>query len=439
MNEAMSRPALIRQFFAGSAAFLALPVSAIITGPILARALGPEGRGIMAALLVPVSLANLMLTMGLPESINWHIARGRISHLDAVRLALVGGVVSGVLGSAALVFIGPWLLKGDARTYLFQYDLLAITLPVTLSIAALRGIVYGGQGFRFINTEQFVGVGLRLAVLIGLFVFGLLNPTLAVWTTVLSGIFASASLIPALLRTTEQTATTVRVTEVLRYARSTALGTIGGFLIMRIDQFLMTPIAGAEQLGYYAVAVSLAELPIAAARVVAKLIFNSGRDTSQFAPQACRLSLLVLLPACGAAILLAPYVLPLIFGENYAPAVPMAQVLFISISANVVEYLLSTGLNSIGYPGRNSLLQVCGAVLSVLLIALLVPRYGGLGAAWATTVAYIVQAFATILVFCKATGVMFSDCVWPSRREILTLYSTHSIFPRKVREGASKL
>ncbi len=417
----MSRPALIRQFFAGSAAFLALPVSAIITGPILARALGPEGRGIMAALLVPVSLANLMFTMGLPESINWHIARGRVSHVDAVRLALVGGIVSGLLGSAGLVLIGPWLLKGDARAYLFQYDLLAITLPVTLSIAALRGIVYGGQGFKFINTEQFVGVGLRLAVLIGLFVFGLLNPTLAVWTTVLSGILASASLIPALLRTTEQTATTVRVTEVLRYARSTALGTISCFLIMRIDQALMMPIAGAEQLGYYAVAVSLAELPTAAARAVAGLIFNSGRDASQFAPQACRLSLLGLLPVCGAAILLSPYVLPLVFGKDFTPAVPMAQILLIGTGANVVEYLLGTGLNSIGYPGRTSLLQVWGSIVSVLLIVGLVPRYGGLGAAWATTIAYFMQAIATIFIFSNVSGVKFLDCICSSRSEILML------------------
>ena len=45
---------------------------------------------------------------------------------------------------------------------------------------------------------------------------------------------------------------------VMRYGLATWVGTVGGVLVMRLDQVLLTPLAGPKELGYYAVAVSVA-------------------------------------------------------------------------------------------------------------------------------------------------------------------------------------
>jgi O-antigen/teichoic acid export membrane protein len=121
----------------GSVANLGLPLSSVITGPLLARTLNPDGRGLMAALVVPISLANFIFTMGLPESLTFHIAGQRISTRTARWIAVLGGLCAGLFGAAILVLAGPYLLARHAR-YLSSSPLFS---PV-------------GQRGRFLLTEK---------------------------------------------------------------------------------------------------------------------------------------------------------------------------------------------------------------------------------------------------------------------------------------------
>src|SRR4051794_37698844 len=62
----------------------ALPLAVgLITGPLQARALGASGRGDLAAILVPVGLAPLLLSLGL----------GQYAGVNAARRARLGPIV----------------------------------------------------------------------------------------------------------------------------------------------------------------------------------------------------------------------------------------------------------------------------------------------------------------------------------------------------------
>ena len=98
---------MLRTAIYSSIGNLALPLSALVTGPLLARALGPDGRGVMAALMAPISLANLMFTLGLPDSLAYHVARGRIATGPAVKIALIGGMLCGAVGAIGLLTAAP--------------------------------------------------------------------------------------------------------------------------------------------------------------------------------------------------------------------------------------------------------------------------------------------------------------------------------------------
>jgi O-antigen/teichoic acid export membrane protein len=374
----------------------------------------------MAALLVPVSLANMMLTMGLPESLGWHTAQGLLATRKACHIALWGGLVCGLFGAIILLLLGPLLLRGEAIAYIGGYQIIVFTLPITLAIAGLRGVVLGRQGFGFVNSERVAGMAIRFAALLTLLVSGLLDPEVAAWTSVLSGIAGSVFLIPMLYRRGEQPCVSIGVSKVVKYARATALGTIGGFLTVRLDQTLMIPLSGAEQLGYYAVAASLAELPLAAVAAIADLTFSIGtqRDLSDFAAQACRMTLFVLVPMCALAAIIAPLTVPLFFGRDFAPVVPMAQILFVGTLASSVSGLLGAGLMSMGHTVSRSYAQVSGAVLTVMLIAFLVPRYGGIGAAWATALTYLWVALVTTIAYTRYSRISVRDCFVPSATEL---------------------
>ena len=57
-----------------TAANVAVPLSALLTGPLLARYLGPADRGTLAAVVVPLTLVTLLGAVGLPEAVTYAVA-----------------------------------------------------------------------------------------------------------------------------------------------------------------------------------------------------------------------------------------------------------------------------------------------------------------------------------------------------------------------------
>jgi O-antigen/teichoic acid export membrane protein len=423
---------LLKLIAFGSLANLAFPLTSLITGPLLARALDPIGRGEMALLLSPISLANMALTLGLPESLIWHSARGTISRRYAYQMALGGGFGCGVIGAALMIFFGPMLLTADQAHFAWSLRLIAMTLPITLTLAAFRGVVVGRQHFMYANSERMSASLLRLAAIGIFFLTGMLNPVLAAWTTVLSGIAGSVVLLFPLTKQLDLPAISlVGGRSVACYAGSAALGTVGGFLMLRLDQIIMIPLTATEQLGFYAVAVSLAEVPAAFVNAIRDLIFALGAERNEpaVAAQSCRLALTVFIPICAAAACVTPVVIPILFGKSFMPAVPIAQILFLGTVASAVSSLLGAGLMSLGHAGVRSLVQIGGAGITVLLTIVLVPRYGGMGAALGATLTYIITGTCIAFAYIRYTGVPVADCFIPSRVEL-------GLFIRQARERA---
>jgi O-antigen/teichoic acid export membrane protein len=322
--------------------------------------------------------------------------------------------------------LGSVLLRGEPDYLILPYRLIACTLPVTLAIAALRGIVQGRQGYLYINAERISGTLIRLLALVALIACGVLTPVIAAWASLLSALVGSLILLPMFWRPNQVQPPHVPMTKsVLQFCGGAAFGTIGGYLVVALDQALMIPLGGSEQLGYYAVAAAIAELPIAAVGAVRDLVFtvSAERNDAKMAAGACRVTMLVLVPTCAIAALAVPYILPLLYGRAFVPAVRMTQLLLCGTVGSAVTALLGAGLMGAGYPRQRSVILLCGAIFTVALIFLLVPSYGGMGAAWATIVTYTALACATAIAYSRSTGVRLWDCLIPTRLEIIELTS----------------
>lgn len=404
----------------------ALPICAFITAPLIARALDPTGRGVMAALLMPVSLLNMMLTLGLPEAITFFVARGQLSVRTAFGLAVLGGVVGGAIGVGLLVALAPFLLAGDVAAFKATYYVIALSLPITLAVAGVRGIVLGLHQFDPLNAERVAAPVFRLLTLSLLLIVGWLGPAIAACTSVVSGIIGSTFLVRAFFSRSALAPTTVTIRTVVRYAGASAFGTVSSMLVYSLDQTLMIPLAGAEQLGFYAIAASFAELPMTVVAVIRDLTFtfSAKDDDPALAARACRLTLLVMIPMCALFIVSTPLLLPLLFGAAFAPAVPMTELLLIGSVFSAITAILGSGLMGAGCAGLRSLIQVAGAILTTILIFLLVPTYGGIGAAWATTLTYAALAAGTVFLYARSVGLQSRYCLIPTLPEAKVLIRT---------------
>src|SRR4051812_49233962 len=85
--------------------YVAPPFAAIVTSPILARSLGVEGRGEIAAATAPYMLGIVVATMGIPEAVTYFVARNqREVHSIVVKAAFL----SMAAASVAVVMILPF-------------------------------------------------------------------------------------------------------------------------------------------------------------------------------------------------------------------------------------------------------------------------------------------------------------------------------------------
>jgi len=166
-------------------------------------------------------------------------------------------------------------------------------------------------------------------------------------------------------------------------------------IYLRIDIVLLERMRGVEEAGIYAVAARLSEVwymvPVALMGALFPVLWSRRSDAAAYSRSlqgsldalvAMSLTLAVLVQFIGGPLV------ELLFGARFAASAPVLQIhiwagVFIFMRALLSRWLLAEDLL------RFSLVtHVTGAVMNVVLNLLLIPRYGAVGAAIATVIAY---------------------------------------------------
>jgi O-antigen/teichoic acid export membrane protein len=404
---------------------LAIPASAVLTGPLLARSLGPAGRGALAAVLAPLQLVPMVITFGIPQALTYVVATGRASTSHTRRMAIAFGLFAGAISAVGVIALTPTLLhRYPAQRHLLV--VLSLTLPIIMALGMLRYVAQGTGRYDLMTRERWFSVLVRLA-LIAVFAFaGALTVGAAAWFTHGVAVVATLLLLPAFGergKTEKQDRQSEKALTrfVLRYGLATWIGTVGGVLVNRLDQVLLTPLAGARQLGYYAVAVSIAEVPLVALLAVRDVIFAASADRGDLSlvARASRATIMVSIPLCLAGIGLAPLLVPPIFGNDFGPSVPMTQVLFVATIPNAMSLVLTAGLFASGRPGLASGAQLVAAGVTVMALFLLVPKVGAIGAAYSSLAAYAVAACLVSVAVARVSNLSPRDFLLPRQSDLV--------------------
>ncbi|HEY7630973.1 MAG TPA: oligosaccharide flippase family protein [Thermoleophilaceae bacterium] len=406
---------------------LAIPASAVLTGPILARELGPAGRGALAAVLTPIALSTYVFNFGVPQALTYVVAKGRSTTQEANRLGLILGALIGVLCGLGLIALTPVLLhKYPDQQGLFR--VLSLLLPIQMSVGMLRYVAQARGRYELMTRERWFSVISRLVLIAGVALAGTLTVAAAAWFTHGTAVLATLLLVPILFagesRKANQRETPRELRRfVLRYGIATWVGTVGGVLVMRLDQVLLTPLAGPKELGWYAVAVSVAEVPLLGLLAVRDVIFSAAtdREDPDLVARATRTTILLAVPLCLGGILFAPLLLPPIFGAGFGPSVAMTQVLFLATIPSGVSMVGSAGLLASGRPKLASRAQLVAAVVTVVALFALVPPLGAIGAAYASLLAYLVAALLVSLGLTRVTNLRPRDFLVPRPADLVNI------------------
>jgi O-antigen/teichoic acid export membrane protein len=409
-------PAARTPSFARSAALtygaqLAAAVLSLLSVLIVARALGAEGRGHVAFLTAMTFLTANLATFGVQEA-NGNFAaseprsRRSLATNSVVLALLLGGAAVAVLSGLIAIFPG---IAGDSdptlRLTAFAF------IPAILLQIFLRFLVQADYGFAATNAAYVLAPTLNV-VGNGLFyAFGILSVNSAVgWW------LAGQTLETVLLAWYVQRRLAGfgrpdlgLVRRALRFGAHAHPGRVMLLGNYRLDQWLLGAIAGPRELGVYSVAVAWAEalwyLPTALASVQRPdLVRAAKREASRIATRIFRAAMLVTAVCALVMVVAAPILCTTIFGEEFGDSVNMLRVLVIAAFGVGSVKLLGSALVTQGRPGLQSVAIGAGFVLSVALDILLIPPFGGQGAAFAAAIAHTTAGIVVCVIFLRTLG-----------------------------------
>jgi len=177
-------------------------------------------------------------------------------------------------------------------------------------------------------------------------------------------------------------------------------------IYLRIDQVMLHNMTGDQALGPYVAAVNITELfgllPVAL-MISMFPIFSQFASCNEHFVHYLKLSFRSMMAVvCGVCALVSPLAGPIIhllYGEGFAASASLLSVLIWSEVPVFFGIVITNGLIAKNLQNYLPFVTGVGAAVNVLLNLLFIPRWGALGAAWATNVSYSLASIFVFLVF----------------------------------------
>lgn len=420
------------------------------TGILLARRLGPEGAGVLAVLLALLQTLEQAGNLGLPTANVYFLAKrpdraAAVAGNAVVAPLLVGATLALVL-FAARGFVADTFL-GGANGGLVVVVLWL--LPFRFLESNLYSLLRGARRFRLWNLFQAASPALDFAALF--VTIGLLGGGVAAAVAVRTALGTAQCLVLFLVvrRAVPVSLGLDRplLRETFSFGLKTYLQVLASYLHHKVDVWFIAALVGTADVAYYAAAVGYTTLawfvPDSIGLVLLpRLVTLERREIHRLVAFATRCAFFVLALACAASVLLAPLLVPFLYGARFAPAVPVVPILAIGILTMSVGKILFRNFTS---QARQTVNVVAGAVslgANVLLNCLLVPAFGIAGAAAATAVSYTLSSSILLARFRKDSGLPLAAVFVPTSEDLSAFFSALapklSPFRRKARAGLSR-
>ena len=393
----------LRALFGPGAVESSIFAMSLLTGPVVSRALGDEGRGSLAAVLVPTQLVGWMLLLGVPYGSAMLVRRfdneALISGAWRVAATIAGPV------SVGCYFLAPLLLADHPATTItwFRIGLIGTVLSIPVMTAIHLRLIIRGGNWRYSLAKNVNLVGYSVAV-VGLAIAGRLTLSTALASWLVSYLASRVVLLGVFDAWPRRWATAAMTRAQLSTGRAQAVITMATVSLGRIDQVFLAFLATSAELGTYAVAATAAQVSLPVAKGFADVVLPDAfaRPEGDISGRAAFLVFVISAATGAASAVLAPWLIPAVFGAPFSASV---RLLWLLIPGQVffnTAWVISARHLGTGRPGVAATAISIAAGVNLVAIAPAVAVFGPEGAAALTSV-------------CQA---IFLAIVWVRRAEL---------------------
>jgi O-antigen/teichoic acid export membrane protein len=360
----------------------------VVGGVVIARTLGPAGRGAVAGAVVVTQVAVWFATVGMARGNTYYLndaaggAKGSTLLSNSLLYSSVAGLVTGGVAAVSLGGIAPDI---SAKT--------VVVLLGTTMLAAdfVNNLLLGAHDYRGYGAKRIAETFAYVLLLGGLAAGRWISSTRALAALLVAGLAANLFGLARLrvngfiLGARPERTLFWRVAS---FGARAQVSDVPRFLAQFIPQLIVLPLLGVEQFGLYTVALSYAGLTQLVSGPTSSVFLAevAGRPIAEIAG-AARAALRHVAVVIGgltvALVVCAGWVILTLYGESFRPSVALARVLACWFLIGGLNQLAQHAFIAAGRPLRAAAASTVGMGLTVAGIAFVRATYGGLGVAFA--------------------------------------------------------
>ena len=378
-------------------------------GVILTRLLGAAGFGLYSAIIVVPVMVIGFTQLGIRRSAIYHIGNKILpeDHIISALFLLL-------LWTSALSIIICGFVYFFSESQPFDpliIVLVLLTIPLLLTNVFAGGVFLGKEDIKRASIIN-AGPTIMTLLLTILFVWGLKMSVLGAFISIALANFIMFFITYRIIIVQFRYNITWKYHEGIMKSM-VKLGLVNAIAIFimqlnyRLDILMLKKLSTLEEVGFYSLAMQIAEqlwhIPYAIESIVLSRSANTTDDkfVHRTVASIFRVSLLVGLLSGLVIFFIAPFLVPLVFGQAFVKSVAMIQVVLPGILILVGFRILNSRLTGMGKPQIAIYTFMPALVINFILNLFLIPRFGGIGAAWSTNVSYAAGSIIFVILYSR--------------------------------------
>lgn len=406
---------MIYEFLSTALSRFLILLFGILKAIVVSRTLGPEGNGIVAALLVYPSLFLTFGSLGIRRSSAFLLGVDRNAEGKIIKSILHLWVISSIFSVVVCFFLLRYFSNSGENLHLILWAL--IPIPFSLFNGYISGIFIGRKKIREYNAINWLQSSFILLGTI-LFLIGL-NYSIegALIGEALGTIFMFI-----LLNIKENYFKffnfKIEKRELSRLFNMGLVYSVALLIITlnyRIDTILLDKLSNSYEVGIYTRGASLIQYLWQIPMLMDNIVFTrgmSGNFAASFSKRVCilmRLSVLWITGACLIIFFLGDKIITFLYGKEFYESAVIMTYLIPGVIILTVYRVLNMDEKSKGNPWLAIQAMTPALVLNIGLNLFFIPAYGAIGAAISSSISYISATVLYVFLYSRKAQMPFAE------------------------------
>lgn len=399
--------------------------ASLLSGIIISRSIGPEGKGYIAELLVFPMLILPIADLGLRQTCIYLLGekmnRGKVIN-TLFSLLFCSGILS------ALFILWKISLDNELENLSsFELGISLIYVPIFIAFRAIFGIFLAEGNTKIYNVYRWAPAAIKLMTVILFLFFNKVGIKEVLFATIIG---ETSILLFGFINIIKKQKLAFSLFDFSLAKKMLIKGSLFAisFAVIqmnhRLDIYLLKEFnVKSQNIGYYINGVGIAELLWQAPAILGLIILSKVQSTNKeekisVVATSLRLSNSIILFGSAFVFIFCPFIIDLFYGKAFADSVPVTRNILIGVILFNPFKIINSYYESFGAPLKVLIITLPALLINVIINIILIPAYDIQGAVWATNISYFLCSFIFTIKFSLSEKVRLSSLLFLKKIEI---------------------